>query len=140
MDAATITAILSASGAFLVAVVTAFFSLRKTVVESTVAQNQAFFVALANRLKEVEDDLAQEKIISDELRREALENREALSLANREISTLKDQLSVASSQRDEERALRLEVEAEMGRVVRRFEERIAILERTSLEFISEASE
>jgi peptidoglycan hydrolase CwlO-like protein len=100
-----------------VAFITAFFSLRKTVVESTAAENQAFFTGLSDRLKVVEDDLEEERDKTALLRDEVLSLREKLS----EAKSLARELDRRNNLLEEERdSLRIRI--------RELEERIDHLE------------
>jgi len=116
-----------AIGSIILAVITAFFALRKTVIESTSAENQAFFVGLSNRLKEVEDDLSIERAETQKLRGEVIDLREQLFSAKMHVSEIERRNSVLELERNclsEERV-------SLRKEIRDLEERLRILERTS---------
>ena len=116
-----------AIGSILLAVITAFFALRKTVIESTSAENQSFFIGLSNRLKEVEDDLTVERNETQKLRGEVIDLREQLSSARMNVSEIERRNSVLENERNclsEERV-------SLRKEIRDLEERLRILERTS---------
>jgi len=59
--------------------VTAFFGLRKTLIEKASEQNQAFFEELGDRLSDVESELKAERAAVYELRTGILESKEIVS-------------------------------------------------------------
>jgi chromosome segregation ATPase len=77
----TVLAVGGGIASFLVALVTAFFALRKTVVEATAAENQTFFATLSERLKQVEIDLKAERLDSQQLREDLLSMKGKLTEA-----------------------------------------------------------
>lgn len=118
---------LAIAGGFLTIVgafVTAFYAMRRTMIESASAENRAYFEKLSDRLEKVEDDLEAERAELDETKHELLAvraSRDNLESTNR---LLREQVEATEAQN---RLLTI-ANADLTETIEQLESQIVVLE------------